>query len=357
MRRQIPGVLARIHEQSTVGALLRALRAPGKDRVVGFRTLKALNKLRTRGGEELEFEKVAVLPMARREVEEAERYALLRASLEKIGAEGPGIELLQRALDEAWEECRAAVFRCLGLVFPPHEMYRAYITCTRGDDRSRANAVEWLDETVGHALFTRIEPVLEFPDGDVEKPPGGFLSLNAVFTELGSNRDAWLALLAVWNLNKRRGVDADPDTDVDDGSDEKMDLIEKVFLLQKVDLLEEAKSSHLALLASIAEEVEVREGEVLIEQGQTNEALYVVIRGSVELRGMGDQVFVAEEDTPFGTWALIDSDPSVVGARVTEPSRLLRITRSDFQDLLADHPELAMGMLQGLARRVRSLVA
>jgi len=47
----------------------------------------------------------------------------------------------------------------------------------------------------------------------------------------------------------------------------------------------------------------------------------------------------------------------VVGARAAEPTSLLRITRSDFQDLLADQPELAMGMLQGLARRLRSLVA
>lgn len=351
VRRQIPGTLARIHTQSTVSALMRALDGSGSDRVVGFRTLKALNKLRTREAEELEFEKMAVLPVARREVEDAERYALMRASMEKISAPGPGIDLLRRALGEAWEECQEAVFRCLGLVFPADEMYRAYVTCTRGDDRSRANAEEWLDETVGHALYSRIAPILRPPGGEKRKAPGGLMSLNAVLTELGSGRNAWLSLLSVWNLNQRRG------TDPDERSDDKMDLIEKVFLLQKVDLLEEARSSHLALLASIAEEVEVSEGEELIQRGQTNEALYVVIRGSVELRGMGDQVFVAQENTPFGTWALIDSDPSVVGAVATEPTRLLRITRSDFHDLLADHPELAMGMLQGLARRVRSLVA
>ncbi len=58
----------------------------------------------------------------------------------------------------------------------------------------------------------------------------------------------------------------------------------------------------------------------------------------------------------FGTWALIDQAPSVVDARATGPSRLLRITRDDFHDLVGDHPELAIGLLQGLARRVRTLV-
>jgi CRP-like cAMP-binding protein len=45
-----------------------------------------------------------------------------------------------------------------------------------------------------------------------------------------------------------------------------------------------------------------------------------------------------------------------VDARATRPSRLLRITRDDFHDLVGDHPELAIGLLQGLARRVRTLV-
>ena len=59
----------------------------------------------------------------------------------------------------------------------------------------------------------------------------------------------------------------------------------------------------------------------------------------------------------FGTWALIDEAPSVVTATAREEARLLRITRADFYDLLADHSELALGLLQGLARRVRTLVA
>lgn len=136
-----------------------------------------------------------------------------------------------------------------------------------------------------------------------------------------------------------------------------MDLIEKIFLLQNVDLLEEAESEHLALLASIAEEVEGEAGEILIRQGEPSANLYVVVRGKVELSGMGGEVVVAEAGRPFGTWALIDQNPSVVEAKVVEPTRLLRITRGDFHDLLTDHPELAMGLLQGLARRVRSLVA
>jgi len=110
------------------------------------------------------------------------------------------------------------------------------------------------------------------------------------------------------------------------------------------------------LLATIADEVGVDLDEVLIAEGAPTDALYVVTRGAVELRGVGGRIALGEGDA-FGTWALIDEAPSPVEAKATEPSRLLRIRREEFHDLVADHPELAIGLLQGLARRIRSIVA
>ena len=135
-----------------------------------------------------------------------------------------------------------------------------------------------------------------------------------------------------------------------------MDLIEKVFLLQRVDLLRDAKSAHLALLASIAEEIDVPADTVLLRRDEPAPALHVVIRGAVRLSGAGGEL-TSGDGAAFGTWALIDEAPSIVEAVAIQPCRLLRIGRDDFFDLLSDHPELAIGLLQGLARRVRTLVA
>ena len=135
-----------------------------------------------------------------------------------------------------------------------------------------------------------------------------------------------------------------------------MDLIEKVFLLQNVDLLRGARSAQLALLGSIAQVVDADGGKLLIRRGEPTDALYVVIRGEVELQGVGEQTLRVTDGSPFGTWALIDEDPSLVEARTVRPTKLLRIQRRDFYDLLSDHPELGLDLLQGLARRVRTLV-
>lgn len=134
-----------------------------------------------------------------------------------------------------------------------------------------------------------------------------------------------------------------------------MELIEKVFRLQSVDLLSGVKSRQLALLASIAREVEVRPDAVFIRRGEPTDALYLVIRGEVSLEGEGEGSISLRDGEAFGTWALIDEHPSLVEAHAVEPTRVLRITREDFRDLLIDHPELGLDLLRGLASRVRGL--
>lgn len=136
-----------------------------------------------------------------------------------------------------------------------------------------------------------------------------------------------------------------------------MDLVEKVFLLQKIDLLRGATSAQLALLASIADELDVEVGTVLLPQGEPADALYAVVHGEVELRRQDEPVLLASAGDSFGAWSLIDQAPSIAEASASTPCRVLRITREDFYDCLADQPELALGLLQGLARRVRALVA
>ncbi len=346
VRRHIPAVLGGIPAQETVDGLLHSIEAPETDDLLDYRTLKVLNKLRVRHPD-LTFDAPPLPAVLERELEAASHYQAARAGLATLGVELPTAKLLQSALREAWTDRRERVFRCLGLMYPPDEMYRCYLAVSSGDPIPRANALEWLEQTVGYATFQRLLPVLQ----DGATAGAGGVELRRVLGDLTREGDAWLAECAAQTLIE---------LGLDGGSEErdgKMNLIEKVFLLQQIDLLHDARSSHLALLASIAEEVEVEPGTLLLQQGEPTDALYVVIRGSVELRGMGEQVLLAQNGTAFGTWALIDEAPSLVSARAIEPTQLLRITRRDFYDLLADHHELALGLLQGLARRVRTLVS
>ena len=58
----------------------------------------------------------------------------------------------------------------------------------------------------------------------------------------------------------------------------------------------------------------------------------------------------------FGTWALFDEETRVATATTVEETRLLKIYREDFYDLLADHIRITEGVLKNLSRRLRGLL-
>lgn len=336
VRRAIPMVLARIPEQRTVDALLRLVLAPETDQLLDFRTIKALGKLRARHPE-LAFDEALVVEVARRDAEAAARYASVLRSLPASDVEPRTMALLRGALVEGWRERQEGIFRCLGMLHPPEAMYRAYMSVAYGSRRRRTNAIEWLETTLGRDRFVSLAAVLEPPSSASTRREAVELA------RLEDDGDSWVATTArACGANSQSG--------------EVMELIEKVFLLQGVDLLRGTRGSHLALLASIAEEIEVSADTILIASGEPGSAMYVVTRGAVRLDGIGAGIPIGVEEA-FGTWALIDEQPSLLEARTTEPTRVLRITRTDFHDLLADHSEFAVALLQGLARRMRTLVA
>jgi ATP/ADP translocase/HEAT repeat protein len=371
IRRHIPSVLARVRDPRAAQVMLHSVVAPETDQILDYRTLKALSQLRVRAPE-IPFDGSMVRAAIQRELGAAGRYDRARRCLKRVGADGPCARLLTRSLEEAWAERREGIFHLLGLLYEPEAMYRCYLALSGGGRRSRANAIEWLEETVDRETFDELTPVLgeTSPERPLPDPRGNL-------GPLLRDGDPWIARLAIaavaeigaaWSKAALRGIiETGPTDDLTalaeqslasperDGT--RMDLIEKVFLLQKIDLLQDARSAHLALLASIAEDVDVDAGTVLLRQGEPTGALYVVVDGVVDLESVDGQQIEATDGRAFGTWALIDEAPSLVTATVRDPTRLLRITRSDFYDLLADHSELALGLLQGLARRVRTLVA
>ncbi len=370
VRRHIPSVLARIPDARAADVMLHSVIAPETDQLLDYRTLKALSQLRARAPN-IEVDTGMVRTGIRRELGAAARYDRARRCLKRVGAQGPCATMLAHALEEAWTERREGIFHLLGLLHDPAAMYRCYLALSGGGRRSRANAIEWLEETVDREIFDELTPVLgETPSETPLPDPRGDLA------PLLRDGDPWIARLAIvtvsefgaaWSRAALRDIIetgteeqralTEQSLAMSDRDGTRMDLIEKVFLLQKIDLLQDARSAHLALLASIAEDVDVDAGTVLLEKGEPTSALYVVIEGTVDLESVDGQNIQATDGRAFGTWALIDEAPSLVTATVREPARLLRITRTDFYDLLADHSELALGLLQGLARRVRTLVA
>lgn len=133
-------------------------------------------------------------------------------------------------------------------------------------------------------------------------------------------------------------------------------VIEKVAALQTVDVFTDVPTEQLAYLAAIAEEVEYDVDDVIYREEEPGDSFYLVIEGEVKLHKGKEEIAIATSNEAFGTWALFDEKPRVVTATTLSASRLLRIDRERFVDILADHVQISQGILKNLASRLRNLV-
>jgi CRP-like cAMP-binding protein len=136
----------------------------------------------------------------------------------------------------------------------------------------------------------------------------------------------------------------------------ELNIVEKVIALEGVDLLKNLTPDQLSRIATIAREVRHTSGSIILDPKRPLDALYVVVDGAVELTQNGDRLHVARQNEVLGTWALFDDAPLPVTARTIDDTRLLRIARDDFYDLLSDNVEITAAVVSTLVKRFRKLV-
>lgn len=133
-------------------------------------------------------------------------------------------------------------------------------------------------------------------------------------------------------------------------------IVEKVIALENVKLLSALSPDQLARIASIASDVAAIPGQVILSPDQPADAMFVILDGAVELSKDGHRLEVAGPDQVLGSWALFDDQPNPLTATSLEYSKLLRISRLDFLDLLADNSEMTTAIVSTMARRFRQLL-
>ena len=136
-----------------------------------------------------------------------------------------------------------------------------------------------------------------------------------------------------------------------------LNIVEKVIVLEGVELFQGLTPEQLARIGTVAHEVKVPPRKVVLDASKAADSLYIIIEGAVELRRNGEALTVAHRNDVLGAWALFEeSEAMPVSAETVEDTRLLRIGRADFYDLLADHNEITFALFSTLVRRFRKLV-
>jgi len=130
------------------------------------------------------------------------------------------------------------------------------------------------------------------------------------------------------------------------GSNSKIDLI------RGVPLFASASKQELGEIASIADEIDLPEGKVLIKEGDTGREFFVLIEGTAEVARGGKKVASIGPGDFFGEIALISRTPRNATITTTSPVRALVITDRAFRQLLDHSPQIQIGVLSALAERL-----
>ncbi|MCP4684267.1 MAG: cyclic nucleotide-binding domain-containing protein [bacterium] len=135
-----------------------------------------------------------------------------------------------------------------------------------------------------------------------------------------------------------------------------MTIMEKVLALHEVDLFSHMDTEELSILAAIAEEDQYDAGEQVFKEHEATDSLNLILSGKVRVLRGGQEIFVAGPSDTIGALSLLDGQPWLFGAEVTETTEVLRIDRSTFLDVMADHTRITESILRTLVEKIRRLV-
>lgn len=131
-------------------------------------------------------------------------------------------------------------------------------------------------------------------------------------------------------------------------------------LLRRVDLFEHLDEDTLISLSESAEQVRLKRGDVLFNEGDTPNDLYVTVAGRIamvnrSIDGRESVVALMEEGDLFGEMPLFDQQNRSTDARVLEASEAIRIPYGPLRTIYAEQPDQLWQVVKLLALRVRTM--
>jgi CRP-like cAMP-binding protein len=133
--------------------------------------------------------------------------------------------------------------------------------------------------------------------------------------------------------------------------------IEKVAILKSITIFAETPDSVLASVAAIADEVDVSPGETLIREGEYGDCMYVIVDGEVRVHSGDRTILTLGPGKSVGELAVLDPEPRSASVSALHDTHLFRIERDAFDEVMADRPEIARGVIRALCQRLRMTTA
>ncbi|MFT3988600.1 Crp/Fnr family transcriptional regulator [Aestuariivirga sp.] len=128
--------------------------------------------------------------------------------------------------------------------------------------------------------------------------------------------------------------------------------------LRSIPIFSECDPMHLQLIAFSSERQSFAPGALLIEQGQTGTAAFLVLNGQADLFDGREHLIGAASPGAFlGETAMIGAGAYAVTARARTPLTAARISRGLFMRVAEEYPEFGQAVFRALGARLGGLAS
>lgn len=323
----------------------------------------------------------AITRLIENEVNAAARLLALRRALSDEDA----VALVRAALDTTLRHSQRRVLLLLALCYDPVIVTNARATLEANIADRRAYALEALDVLLPNMLRTPVFALLER-----ERQPQRLIAigtparynqttaLHTLIVQPGHDTTHWLqttAIHAAGRLGLRellpqvngaasvphpvvRETVAWTQQQLNSSSQQNganmLLTVEKVIILKTVDLFASLEDHVLVQIAALLHELYLEDGDPIFSKGDVGDCMYIIVEGRVRIHDGHRTLNELGAREVFGELALLDADVRSASATTRAPTTLLRLDQAVFYELLADHSDIAQGIIRVLSRRLRA---
>jgi AAA family ATP:ADP antiporter len=380
VRRQIPKVLARLATADSAAALTDSLIQ--SDPEVRYEVIKALNQLRLKHPKLL-MDAADIPHILDYELLAYYRSFQILAALEIQNGHSPPAAkagpLVIQAVRERMGQEFERVFRLLGLVYAPSDIYNAYLGLTSHRPQLQANALEVLEHVLPPDLYRRLAEVAD-PESTTERRLALAQRLCQTRVDSGAEAlrillhsgDGWLCACAMYAIGQSRLRELEGEMRGLPHSEPLLDqiwtwtsgrlaaresekgagmltVLEKVDLLRTAALFQALPAQSLVRVAAIASELSWAPQQVVYQENSPAESIFFLLEGEVELLRTGKVILRRGGNQMLGSLAVLASGSHPESAVVSQPTRALRVDREDLFEAMAEDFRVARGIVKALA--------
>lgn len=129
-------------------------------------------------------------------------------------------------------------------------------------------------------------------------------------------------------------------------------------VLKQLPLFDNMSDETIAYLGGKLSIERLQEGETLVRKGDPGDSLYIVDGGWLKITtqdASGEELILNRcgPGEVIGEMSLIDHEPRSANVVATAPTRLLKLTREDFLDVITAQPSIAMEIMRNISGRLR----